>query len=100
MFHGEKPVWGHVEPPPSNCPTTTDAVGGSSDYGGNMHAMLSDVFGMHDVRVENHGPQAAVQGGEEIVLEEQDEVDVHKYHELLKEEVHALETMCDSSLGV
>jgi hypothetical protein len=50
MFHGEKPVQGHVEPLPSNRPTPTDAVGGSSDHGGNMHVMLCDVFGMHNVR--------------------------------------------------
>ena len=50
-----------------------------------MHAMLRDVFGMHDVGSENCEPQTVVQGDEEVVLEEPDEVDVHKYHELLKE---------------
>jgi hypothetical protein len=56
MFHGEKPGRDHVEPPPSNRLTTTDAAGGSSDHGGNMHAMLRDVFSMHDVGAENREP--------------------------------------------
>ncbi|XP_059461829.1 uncharacterized protein LOC132190807 [Corylus avellana] len=84
MFHGEKPLRGHVEPSPSNRPAT-DAVGGSSDQSGNMHAMLRDVFGMHDIREDNCESQVVVQGDEEIVVEEADEVDVRKYHKLLKE---------------
>ena len=64
MFHGEKPVWGHVEPPSSNLPTTTDAIGRSSDHGENMQAMLRDVFSMHDARAKNREPQAVVHGDE------------------------------------
>jgi hypothetical protein len=83
MFHGEKPVRGHVEPPPLNC-TATNATGGSSDQGENMHAMLRDVFGMHGVGEDNFEPRAVVHADEEIVVEEADEIDVQKYHELLK----------------
>ena len=78
MFHGEKPVWSNVEPPPSNRPTTTNAAGGSNDHGGNMHVMLRDVFGMHDVEAKNREPHAIDQGDKEIVLKEPDGVDVHK----------------------
>jgi hypothetical protein len=84
MFHGEKLVRGHVKPPPSNRPAI-DATCGSNNQGGNMHAMLRDAFDMHNVVEDNYEPQAVVQGDEEIVVEEADEVDVQKYHELLKE---------------
>jgi hypothetical protein len=41
-------VWDHVEPSPSNHPAT-DLASGTSNHGENMHVMLRDVFGMHDV---------------------------------------------------
>jgi hypothetical protein len=50
-----------------------------------MHPMLRDVFGMHDIRKDNSEPQVVVEGDEEIVVKEADEVDAGKYHELLKE---------------
>jgi hypothetical protein len=83
MFYGEKLVWGHVEPPPLNC-TAKNAAGGSSDQDENMHAILRDVFGMHGVGEDNCEPRAVVHGDEEIVVKEADEIDVQKYHELLK----------------
>ena len=84
MFHGEKIVWGQVEQSPSNHPVT-DVVGGSSNQGENMHTMLRDVFSMHNVRKDNSEPQVIMQGEEEIVVKEVDQVDAGKYHELLKE---------------
>jgi hypothetical protein len=55
MFHCEKLVWGQVELSPLNCPTI-DATSGSSDHGGNMHPMLRDLFGIHDIREDNSEP--------------------------------------------
>ena len=49
-----------------------------------MHVMLCDVFGMHDVNVDNCDPQIMVQGDEENVNEETVVGDVLKYHDLLK----------------
>jgi hypothetical protein len=46
-------------------------AGASSDEGGNMHAMLRDLFGMHDVREDNYEPQPGVQGGEEQIIDDE-----------------------------
>ena len=44
-----------------------------------MHAILCDVFGMHEVRGNNCEPQVMVQGDEEAYGD-----DVQKYKDLLK----------------
>ena len=50
-----------------------------------MHAMLRDLFGMHDVREGNNEPQPRVQVAEEqIVDDEPDRGDAQKYENLLK----------------
>jgi hypothetical protein len=55
------------------------------DEGGNMHAMLRDLFGMHDVREDNYEPQLGVQCGEEQIMnDEPDKGDAQKYDDLLK----------------
>jgi hypothetical protein len=60
-------------------------AGASTDEGGNMHAMLHDLFGMHDVREGNNEPQPRVQGAEgHIVDNELDWGDAQKYDDLLK----------------
>jgi len=51
---------------PSNHPST-DAAGGSTEEGSDMHAMLRDAFGIHKVKEENHGPGGVQQLGEENV---------------------------------
>ena len=50
-----------------------------------MHAMLCDLFGIHDVREDNNEPQPGVQGDEEhLVDDEADEGDSwKKYKDLL-----------------
>jgi hypothetical protein len=50
-----------------------------------MHAMLHDLFDMHDVREDDCEPQLEVQGDEEhIVHDEADRGEVQKYEDLLK----------------
>jgi hypothetical protein len=46
FWHGEKQVRGPTAGSYSNRPAT-DAIGGSIEQGGDMHAMLRDAFGMH-----------------------------------------------------
>jgi hypothetical protein len=75
MYHGVRPVWGHVEGSPLNHPAA-DAASASSEQGGNMHAMLCDVFGMHDVKGDNCESQVILQGDEIFVDEEVDQGDV------------------------
>jgi hypothetical protein len=41
-----------------------------------MHAMLCDVFGIHDVREDNCETQVVVQGDEVFIDEEADQGDV------------------------
>jgi hypothetical protein len=36
-----------------------------------MHAMLRDLFGMHDVREDNCEPQPRVQGDEEHLVDDE-----------------------------
>ena len=50
-----------------------------------MHAMLCDLFDVHDVREDNNESQPGVQGAEEpIVDDEPDRDDAQKYDDLLK----------------
>jgi hypothetical protein len=56
-YHGEKPVWCHVVP--NLTPMSTNA-GRSIEHGENMHTILRDVFGMHDVRVDDCDSQVIV----------------------------------------
>jgi hypothetical protein len=37
-----------------------DAAGGSTKQGGDMHAMLHDAFGMHEVKEDNCEPEVVV----------------------------------------
>ena len=53
--------------------------------------MFRDVFGMHDVRVDNCDPQVVMQGDEENVNEEAVVGDVLKYHDLLKKDEKPLQ---------
>ena len=54
IYHGERPIYAPVEGSNSNLPAA--AVGASTDQGGNMQAMLRDLFGMHGVREDNSEP--------------------------------------------
>ena len=50
-----------------------------------MHAMLCELFGVHDVREDNNESQLGVQGAEEpIVEDEPDKGDAQTYDDLLK----------------
>jgi hypothetical protein len=53
--------------------------------GGNMQAMLRDLFGVHDVREDHLEPQPEAQGSEEQILDvAPDTSDAQKYDDLLK----------------
>jgi hypothetical protein len=84
FWHGEKHVRGLAEGSYSNH-SAANAASGSTEQGGNMHAMLRDAFGMHEVREDNCKPEVMVQEGEEIGWnEEPAEGDTNKYYDLLK----------------
>jgi hypothetical protein len=53
-YHGDKFVWLTVVV--SYLTITSIDAGKSTEPGEHMHAMLRDVFGMHDVRVVNCDP--------------------------------------------
>jgi hypothetical protein len=84
-------LWHHVQTTPynpdaairSNHPTT-DAAGGSTEEGGNMHILLRDAFGMHEVREENRGPGGVEQLGEENVNVPPAASGAQKYYDMLK----------------
>jgi hypothetical protein len=69
IYHDERPVYASIEGSNSN-PQAADA-GVSIDQGGNMHAMLHDLYGMHDVREDNCKPQPRVQGDEAHLVDVQ-----------------------------
>jgi hypothetical protein len=75
-MHGETAISGPVPSRYSNL-VTADATASSTEQGGDMHAMLCDAFGMHDVREDvNSQPQAVNDGAAGG--------DALKYYELLK----------------
>ena len=58
----------------------------TEDVGGNIQAMLRDLFGVHDVKEDSIEPQPEVQGGEEQIMDDAlDTSDAQKYDELLKQ---------------
>jgi hypothetical protein len=81
-YHGDQPIRLTVAFP--NLTTTSTYACRSTELGENMHKMLRDVFGMHDVSVDNCDPQVVGQGVEENVTEEAATSDVLRYQELLK----------------
>jgi hypothetical protein len=81
-FHGDLPVRLTV-PFPNSSTTSTDA-GTSTEPGENMHEMLRDAFGVHNVNVENCDPHVVGQSIEENVTEEAATGDLLRYQELLK----------------
>jgi hypothetical protein len=84
FWHDEKHVWGPVASSYSN-PSAVDAASGSTEHGGNIHVLLRDAFGMHEVREDNCEPEVVVQGDEEIGWnEESAEGDAQKYYDMLK----------------
>jgi hypothetical protein len=84
FWHSEKHVRGPVAGSYLNR-LATDAASGSTEQGGDMHAMLHDTFGMHEVGEDNCEPEVVVQGGEEIGWnEESAEGDAQKYYDMLK----------------
>jgi hypothetical protein len=89
-YHGDKPIW--LTAAVSNLTTTSTDAGRSTKPDENMHAMLHDVFGMHDASVDNCDPQVVGQGVEENVTEEAATGDILKYHELLKKAKKLLHT--------
>jgi hypothetical protein len=56
IYHGESPIRTQVEG--TNLPRPfADAGLSTEDVGGNMQAMLCDLFGVHDVRKDSNEPQ-------------------------------------------
>jgi hypothetical protein len=50
-----------------------------------MQAMLRDLLGVHDIREDSYEPQPRAQGGEEQIMDDEPNIgDTHKYNELLK----------------
>jgi hypothetical protein len=84
IYHGEPPVRTQVEE--TNLPrSAVDAGPSTEDVGGNMQALLRDLFGVHDVREDNNEPQLRAECGEEHVSDDTpDRGDAQKYDELLK----------------
>jgi hypothetical protein len=64
--------------------SAVDEAGESREQGGDMHSMLRDVFGTHEVKEENCEPKVVVHRGEEIVNEEAAEGETLKYYNLLE----------------
>jgi hypothetical protein len=84
IYHGEQPVGAPVEGSNLNRPAT-DAGPNTEDVGGNMQAMLCDLFCVHDVWEDHLEPQPEAQGGEEQILDDApDTGDAQKYNDLLK----------------
>jgi hypothetical protein len=70
IYHGEQPLGAPVEGSNLTRPAT-DAGPNTEDVGGNMQAMLRDLFGVHDVR-EDHletQPEAQVIGVKYYILD-------------------------------
>jgi hypothetical protein len=64
---------------------TADAGASTEDVGGNMQAMLCDLYGVHDVREDSNEPQPEAQSGEEQIMDDAPNIgDAQKYDELLK----------------
>ena len=84
IYHCESPVQARVEE--SNLWHPTADIGVSTkDVGGNMHAMLCDMFGVHDAREDNYEPQPRVQGGEEHIMDDEPDTGAaQKYDDLIK----------------
>jgi hypothetical protein len=84
IYHGEPPVRTQVEE--TNLPrSAVDAGPSTEDVGGNMQALLRDLFGVHDVREDSNEPQLRAECGEEHVSDDTpDRGDAQKYDELLK----------------
>jgi hypothetical protein len=89
-YHGDKLV--RLIAIVSNLTTMSTDAGRSTEPGEHMHAMLRDIFIMHDVRIDNCGPQVVVQGDEENVNVEGVVGDVLKYQDLLKKAEKPLHT--------
>jgi hypothetical protein len=64
---------------------TADASASTENVGGNMQAMLRDLFGVHDVREDSNEPQPEAQSGEEQIMDDAPNTgDAQKYDELLE----------------
>jgi hypothetical protein len=84
IYHGERPLGAPVEGSNFTRPVT-DAGPNTEDVGGNMQAMLRDLFGMHDVREDHLENQPEAQGSEEQIMDDApDTGDTQKYDDLLK----------------
>jgi hypothetical protein len=83
IYHGEPPVRTQVEE--TNLPrSAVDAGPSTEDMGGNMQAMLRDLFSVHDVREDSNETQLRAEGGEEHVSDDTpDRGDAQKYDDLL-----------------
>jgi hypothetical protein len=58
IYHGERPIRAPVEG--FNLTKLITNAGVSTYEGGNMHAILRDLFGIHDVKEDNYEPQPKV----------------------------------------
>ena len=65
--------------------SAADAGANTEDVGGNIQAMLRDLFGVPNVREDSNEPQPEAQSGEEQMMEDAPNTcDAQKYDELLK----------------
>jgi hypothetical protein len=69
IFHGKQPVRALVEGSNLTRPTA-DTGANTEDMGGNMQAMLRDLFGVHDVKEDSIKPQLEAQVGEEQIMDD------------------------------
>jgi hypothetical protein len=84
IYHGESPVQTQLEGTNLLRPAI-DARPSTEDVGGNMQAMLRDLFGVHDVKEDSNEPQPGAQAGEEQIMDDApDRGNAQKYNELLK----------------
>jgi hypothetical protein len=82
IYHDESPVRTQVEGT-NLLISTADAGPSTEDVGGNMQAMLRNLFGVHDVRENSNKPQPGAQGGEEQIMDDAPDIgDAQKYDKL------------------
>jgi hypothetical protein len=84
IYHSESPIRTRVEGTNLSRPTA-DAGPSIEDVGGNMQAMLRDLFSVRDVREGSNEPQPEAQGGKEHIIDDAPDIgDAQKYDEFLK----------------
>jgi hypothetical protein len=84
FLHGETTMYNPDAASSSNLHPTAVASADNTEEGGDMHTMLRDAFGMHEVKEPNCEPECVDQVGVENVAEEPAESGAQKYYDMLK----------------